>query len=82
VTTSTFQPRPRGNKLYAIMVSCPGLINDGRYHHAMRDFCSSCAPFWESYPTCPVHRTKLTAKLYCTTCRTKYSDPRREPPSA
>jgi hypothetical protein len=63
----------------AIMVPCPGVINDGLAGHSMRDGCSSCAPFWEQYPTCPTHNKKLSASLYCRDCKRFYA-PAAEPP--
>jgi hypothetical protein len=53
----------------AVMVDCPGVTNDGRQAHAMRDQCWNCAPFWERIPTCPDDHTKLTTSGYCKTCR-------------
>jgi hypothetical protein len=53
----------------AVMVDCPGLTNDGKLGHAMRDHCWSCAPFWEQIPTCPDGHGKLTQRGYCRQCR-------------
>ena len=71
-------------KQSAIWVDCPGMSDP--YAHAMRDYCSSCAPWWESIPTCPVHRTKLRQRTtaprgrwtpdvtgYCRDCRKHYT---------
>jgi ribosomal protein L37AE/L43A len=44
----------------AIWRICPGVTNDGRFAHSMRDYCTSCAPYWEQYPTCPDCKRKLT----------------------
>lgn len=62
-------------KPVAIMLVCPGIINDGLFGHSMRDACWSCAPFWEQYPVCPVHTTKLSQSLYCRACRKHYAKP-------
>jgi hypothetical protein len=62
-------------KTKAIMVPCPGVINDGLFGHSMRDSCHSCAPFWEQYPVCPVHKLKLSQALYCRTCKRYYAEP-------
>lgn len=43
----------------AIYVECPGVTNDGEFGHSMRDNCWSCAPYWEKYPACPIHKTML-----------------------
>lgn len=64
-------------KLQAKMVPCPGVINDGIVGHSYRDGCWSCAPFWEQYPLCPVHETKLSQALFCRTCRKFYARPER-----
>ena len=42
----------------AVWVDCPGL-KEGRDAHYMRDFCSTCAPFWEKIPLCPDCRCKM-----------------------
>jgi len=52
----------------AVMVDCLGLKDS----HAYRDFCLSCAPFWEKIPCCPDHQTKLTEKGYCRNCKLHY----------
>jgi hypothetical protein len=47
----------------AVWVLCPGYDpNDNGFSHAMRDYCFSCAPFWESVPICP--HCKRKAKRY------------------
>lgn len=56
----------------AVYRDCPGIKNDGKYGHAMRDHCWSCAPFWERIPTCPEHGSKLTVTGYCKACRRHY----------
>lgn len=56
----------------AVWQDCPGL-QDGRYAHSMRDNCWSCAPFWETYPTCPTHGRKLSDTGYCRDCRKHYA---------
>lgn len=67
-------PRKQGMaKQQAVMVVCPGVVNDGIAGHMMRDTCSSCAPFWEQYPTCPSCQRKLTTKLYCKECKKHYA---------
>lgn len=60
-------------KQSAIMVPCAGVVNDGVCGHSYRDSCYSCAPFWEQFPTCPTHNTKLTTKMYCKECRKHYA---------
>lgn len=42
-------------------------------YHSMKDFCSSCAPFWDTYPTCPNDGRKLNTNGYCKDCK-KYYD--------
>lgn len=37
----------------AVWKDCPGIRNEGRTAHYMRDHCWSCAPFWERFPSCP-----------------------------
>lgn len=55
-------------KIKATWVPCSGVVSEGKYAHAMRDYCSSCAPFWEKVPLCPTgHR--LTDTGYCKTCK-------------
>jgi hypothetical protein len=44
----------------AIWKNCPGILNDGEQAHAMRDHCTSCAPFWGRYPACPSCGGRLT----------------------
>lgn len=55
----------------AIWQTCPGILNDGRQAHAMRDGCWSCAPFWEQYPACPHCQAKLGkwGKTKCGKCK-------------
>jgi hypothetical protein len=62
-------------KTPAIMVPCPGVVNDGLFGHDMRDSCLSCAPFWAQYPTCPTHGVKLSSALYCRQCHRFYGKP-------
>ena len=69
--------RPMRTKPRAIMVPCPGVTNEGLFYHSMRDNCYSCAPFWEQYPTCPVHGTKLSSGLFCRQCKKYYAEPER-----
>lgn len=60
----------------AIMVVCPGVINDDLFGHSMRDYCSSCGPYWEQYPTCPTHGGKLRESkrgFWCSKCRKYYA---------
>lgn len=47
---------------------CPGIKNDGRTAHFMRDGCTSCAPFWERIPRCP-HCGKKLLKVGRTKCK-------------
>ncbi len=61
----------RAKRRPAVMVSCPGL-QDGVYAHSMRDYCWSCAPFWEHIPTCTDGHGKLKTSGYCRTCRKFY----------
>ena len=56
-------------KTPAKFVPCPGITNDGKRAHAMRDFCWSCAPFWETVPVCPTDSKKLTTTGYCRACK-------------
>lgn len=56
-------------KLKAFWHVCPGLLNDGKFNHSMRDNCTSCAPFWEQYPVCPVCDKRLNSELYCKHCK-------------
>lgn len=62
-------------KPFATMVPCPGVINEGVYGHYMRDGCSSCAPYWEQYPTCPTHQLKLKPTGWCSACKKFYAKP-------
>ena len=62
----------------AVWVECPGVTNEGKAAHSMRDNCWSCAPYWEKYPTCPIHgqmilTTKTNNKIaWCHKCRKHY----------
>ena len=56
-------------KNLAVWVDCAGLA-EGKYNHAMRDGCWSCAPWWERLPTCPFCRCKLH-KLGRVKCKNK-----------
>ena len=41
--------------------------------HMMRDYCSTCAPYWNVVALCPEHRIKLNpATGYCRKCRRYY----------
>jgi hypothetical protein len=58
----------------AVWEPCPGVVNDGRDYHHLRDGCLNCAPFWEAIPLCPNEhedgrRRKLTSNGYCKKCR-------------
>lgn len=64
-------------KPLAVMVVCPGVVNDGLVGHSMRDNCYSCAPWWEQYPTCPIHNTMLSNDLFCKQCKKYYAKPLR-----
>lgn len=64
------------NKVLAVMVDCPGVVNEGKAGHMMRDACWSCAPFWESYPTCPTYKTKLNPTGYCKQCKKFHTIPK------
>mgnify|MGYP001620022616 FL=1 len=59
-------------KVKAVWVECAGVTNEGKSGHAMRDYCWSCAPFWEKFPTCPKHEKMLTDKGYCKICKKFY----------
>jgi len=65
------------SKPFSVMVPCPGVTNDGLAGHSMRDFCSSCAPHWEQYPTCPTHHRKLPSSGFCSDCKKFYREPER-----
>lgn len=47
--------------------------------HSMLDACYACAPWWNTYPLCPVHETKLKhcptneRKAYCQRCKKHYT---------
>ncbi len=43
-----------------------------RHINTYIDNCWGCAPFWEEYPICPTHKTKLTYKGYCKVCKKHY----------
>lgn len=60
--------------LSAVWVDCPGITNEGKQAHAMRDGCTSCAPFWGRIPVCPHCRHKLhrRGRTKCKGCN-KYS---------
>jgi predicted amidophosphoribosyltransferase len=51
-------------------VECPGVRNEGREAHMMRDYCTSCAPFWATIPLCPHCGMKLekVGKTKCKGC--------------
>jgi hypothetical protein len=67
---------------------CPGILNEGRQAHYMRDGCWSCAPHWETVPVCPecgkMFRSlrytgdpygpgkREAVDAYCKTCRKRY----------
>lgn len=53
----------------AIWIDCPGITNDGRMGHTMRDYCWTCAPYWERVPTCPRDGAKLQQSGYCRKCK-------------
>jgi len=60
-------------KAPATWVKCPGYDEaDHGYSHSMRDGCWSCAPYWETFPVCPVHDRKLPHSGWCKTCRKYY----------
>lgn len=37
-------------------------------YHEMKDFCGTCAPFWDEFPICPVDNQKLNKTGYCNKC--------------
>lgn len=64
----------------AVMIPCPGVVNDGLFAHSMRDGCSGCAPYWEQYPICPTHGGKLRESkrgFWCSYCRKYLAKPER-----
>jgi len=77
----------RGTKLLpAITKTCQALLSLGAREHELRDHCWSCAPYWETYPVCPVHATMLKEtepinpegpyqciKAWCKLCRKHYA---------
>ena len=59
-------------KELATIVHCTDRMTD--YEHSMRDFCSTCAPYWDRVPICPTDRVKLNSPSgYCRKCK-KYFD--------
>jgi len=54
-------------KLLATIVKCTDRLT--KFEHAMRDGCSTCAPFWDVVPLCPTHRRKLNSTDYCKDCK-------------
>jgi len=48
------------------------------YEHEMTDGCMECMPWWDTYPVCPTHKTKLVPcqttneKAYCRKCKKHY----------
>lgn len=42
------------------------------HEHSMRDYCWTCAPYWDIVPLCPTHRRKLATSGYCKDCRRYY----------
>lgn len=54
----------------ATWTTCPGMWDPRE--HMMRDYCTTCAPYWETYPTCPHCGRKLekTGKTKCRGCKT------------
>ncbi len=67
----------RTTKTRAVWVKCAGYDPANPLAHDMRDGCTTCAPWWEDVPLCPLHRTKLRQSGYCVKCR-KFYDLRRE----
>ena len=59
-------------KELAVWVDCPGVTNEGRAAHSMRDACWNCDPWWERYPTCSRGHGKLTHRGFCRVCRRHY----------
>ena len=61
-------------KAKAAFIDCPGISGpNGIRDHSMRDYCWSCAPFWERIPLCPTHHRKLRSSGYCQDCRKFYN---------
>ena len=58
-------------KKLAVWRNCAGMA-DGAYAHSMRDYCSTCAPWWERIPTCPDCKGKLLkmGRTKCRRCKT------------
>ena len=52
-------------KLNAKWIKCQGEAHSNPYI----DHCGICMPFWGEYPVCPIDKTRLIKKGYCTTCR-------------
>jgi len=57
----------------AKFINCSGVTSDGIAGHSYRDFCGTCAPFWERVPLCPEHKYKLTETGYCRACKKHYA---------
>ena len=60
----------------ALYVKCTDHVSV--QEHEMLDHCFNCAPWWNRFPICPVHKTKLNdvptneRKGYCKECKTHY----------
>lgn len=67
------KPKVEAKLLQAIWVDCPGVVSDGIYLHSLRDFCTTCAPWWEKIPICPNCKVKMmkSGKNTCKKCGEK-----------
>ena len=63
----------RKTKPLAIIEKCSGHLADP-FEHSMRDFCSTCAPYWINIKLCGhcKHKIKNCSTGYCAKCK-KYS---------
>lgn len=63
-------------KKKAKWVLCAGYRENPQLHY-LRDFCWTCAPYWEKIAVCPEHGQKIPMSGWCKSCR-KYYDVREE----
>lgn len=69
-------PKPKvSSRPAAKWVDCAGADD----YHDMRDYCSSCAPWWATLPVCPVDGQRLPHSGWCKKCR-KYYDVKNSRP--
>ena len=62
----------RSKKPAADIVKCTGEAHDPAIG-GMIDNCWGCAPYWGSFPVCPVHQVKLPDTGFCKACKKYYS---------